>query len=141
MTQTIIRAIQRTKLIHNGKTVLFFTQRRSTIHKLVFPSFEGSKSAHILKLKFQIKRFSHACHQLISSANQHGAFVLDFELQLHRLPQHIIPSLSESVTCCTADLGLEPRKVKPRSSADKKFQQRLVTVNIVTYATVRTAFL
>lgn len=141
MTQTIIRAVQRTKLIHKGKTVLFFTQRRSTIHKLVFPSFEGSKSAHILKLKFQIKRFSHACHQLISSANQHGAFVLDFELQLHRLPQHIIPSLSESVTCCTANLGLEPRKVKPRSSADKKFQQRLVTVNIVTYATVRTAFL
>lgn len=66
---------------------------------------------------------------------------MEHELQLHRLPQHIIPSLSESVTCCTADLGLEPRKVKPRSSADKKFQQRLVTVNIVTYATVRTAFL
>lgn len=54
---------------------------------------------------------------LISSANQHGAFVLESELQLHRIhslfsPQHIILSLSESVTCCTADFGLEPRKVR-----------------------------
>lgn len=103
---------------HHCVTELFFLQRRSGNSQVSFPLIGRFK----VRAHFKIKIPDQMLFPCLSptwyrrpTSMEHLYLNLNCSCIVfthYSPPQHIILSLSESVTCCTADFGLEPRKVR-----------------------------